>query len=359
MSGKSHERVPRAEGEPISCTLSRRMRRRIVALAAPACVLVATAAIGTSPAIADGQAIASATPVVYGQQEFGNTANGGVGDSRCVSSGNAYRSWWGLSVTSGDQLAIDWETHEKSMTLFAFPVGTTDFTFLTISALLEKQVNINYKEQATYTATQTGVIPIEFKSDTGCNNPTAPYNFTATVLHAVVLSLPTVTALPDSGAISVAVHNPDGAPLSDPNLVVSFEVLVSGSSYTAVGSAPVVNGTATVPFTLPSSTFGQSVTIEASSTGAVYVPGSSATEAVTVAKPAPPPPPCVVPTMRRGQSLRSVEAAIRRAHCAVGRIVRIRTRRYRRGAALSISPRSGSQLPNGTPVAIVASRGRH
>jgi hypothetical protein len=79
------------------------------------------------------------------------------------------------------------------MLLQIFPVGTADFTFLKTNTLVEQAVNINFKEEASYTATQTGLLPAEFKSDTGCGAHTAPYNFTATVLHAVVLSLPTLT----------------------------------------------------------------------------------------------------------------------------------------------------------------------
>jgi hypothetical protein len=356
----SHDRLIRPSSGNHVAQSRAPLSRRLLAFAMGVGVLVAVA---PTSALADGQAIASATPVVYGQQEFGNTADGGSGESRCGSgSGNAYRSWWGLSVTAGDQVTVDWETQEKGMGLFLFPVGTTDFTFLTTGALIEQGVNINYKEQATYSAPQTGVLPVEFKSDTGCGHPTAPYNFTATVRHGVVLALPTVTTLPDSGTISVAVRNPDGVPINDPGLAVAFNVLVSGSTYVAIGNAPAINGTATVSFALPSSAFGHSVTIEASSAGASYLPGSSATQIVTVAKPTPlppPPPPCIVPSVKRGETLGAIEYAIRRAHCAVGNIRHVRSRRRRRGAVISASPRSGSYLAFGTPVQIVISRGRH
>lgn len=312
-----------------------------------------------SPPSADADAgtIASATPVVYGQQEFGNTLNGGVGESKCGSSSDhSYRSWWGLSVTSGDEVKIDWETHQTSMNMNLFAVGTTDYTFLKSAALITQEVNANFKEQATYTAVQTGILPFEFHSDSGCNSQPGPYNFIASVLHAVVLSLPVVAHLPPTGTITVGVHNPDGAPINDPSLVVDFDIVVSGSPL-GVGSAPVVNGVATVPFSIPSNDAGHSVTIEATSTGSAYLPGSSSTEVVGIAKPVAPPI-CVVPAVRDNESLSRMEAAIRRAHCAVGGIHRVRSRHHRRGTVVAVSPRSSSHLPANTRVSITVSRGR-
>jgi hypothetical protein len=330
-----------------------------------AAALVASA-LGASPtsASADAGTIASATPVVYGQQEFGNTLNGGTGEPSCFGSPpqKSYRSWWALSVTAGDELKVDWETHQTSMNLNLFPVGTTDFTFLTGSPLVSQQVNANFKAEAKYTATQTGVLPFEFHSDTGCGSEPGPYDFVASVLHAVVLSLPVVTQLPPAGTVTVGVHNPDGAPLSDPSLVVTFNTLVSESP-TAVGSAPVVNGVATIPFTLPASAIGHSVTVEATSAGGSYLPSSSATESVTVPAPyvpAPyaPPPICIVPSVRRHETLSHIEAVIRHAHCTVGRVRRVHNRRHRRGTVISVSPRSASHLPTGARVSITVSRGR-
>jgi len=42
---------------------------------------------------AEGKTIAEAAPVTYAQQQFGNTGNGGTGESHCGGSGQAYRSW--------------------------------------------------------------------------------------------------------------------------------------------------------------------------------------------------------------------------------------------------------------------------
>lgn len=326
---------------------------RALLLAGAICLSVGLAS--SASALADAGTIASATPVVYGQQEFGNTTEGGVGQPGCDSStGSSYRSWWALSVTAGDALTVDWETHSTSMNLNLFPVGTTDYTFLDTNLLTSEEVNANYKAEATYTATQTGIVPLEFHSDTGCGNPPGPYNFTASVLHAVVLSLPTVTSLPLNGTISVDVHNPDGVSLSDPGLSVTFNVLVSGeSAYVGVGSAPVSNGVATINFAMPSTAAGHSVTIEATSNGAGYVPGSSATQVVSV----PAPPTCVVPAVGHAEQLAVEESALATDHCAVGQLLYMTSSNVPRGDVVRLEVDPGTKLAAGSPVGIVVSNG--
>jgi hypothetical protein len=157
----------------------------------------------------------------------------------------------------------------------------------------------------------------------------------------------------------VGVHNPDGAAINDAALLVSFSVQVSGSSpYTVVGSAPVVNGSATVGYTLPGAAAGHSVTIQAASSGAAYLPGSSSTEIVNVPKPPPPPPPCVVPTIHHRETLAQMRSALRRGNCGLGPVRRSRSRRVARGYVIGLGPRSGSRLPAASLVQIVLSRRR-
>lgn len=324
-----------------------------------ACLFLVAAIVGLANAplaAAEGVSIAGATPVVYGQQEFGNTINGGEGQDGCGEGPPkySYRSWWALPMTAGDEVKVDWETHQTRMNMNLFAVGITDYTFLNTEPIAESEVNSNFKEEMTYTASQTGILPLEFHSDSGCGNEPGTYNFTASVLHAVVLSVPVVKTLPVSGTISVGVHNPDGVPISDPSLAVTFDVMASGSPV-GVGSAPVLNGTATIPFTFAAAYAGHSVTIEARSSGTAYLPGSSATELVTVAKPVVSPN-CVVPGVHHGETLAQMESAIRRSHCAVGHVHRVRSRHHRSGTVLAVSPRPSSHVPSGTPVSIAVSR---
>jgi len=74
--------------------------------------------------------------------------------------------------------------------------------------------------------------------------------------------------------------------------------------------------------------------------------------------PPPPPPPrisCRVPNVV-GKKLSSGEAAIRRAHCRLGRVASVRSRK-RKGFVIAQSPRAGRRLPNRSRVSVVVSRG--
>lgn len=92
---------------------------------------------------------------------------------------------------------------------------------------------------------------------------------------------------------------------------------------------------------------------------------SSSSDTAPVAGPQPipftvsnPPPACVVPSLRQGESLATARQAIARAHCSVGRVSSIRSRRVRRGGVVSFSPRTHTRLGNGAAVNVVVSRGR-
>src|ERR1035441_589930 len=64
-------------------------------------------------------------------------------------------------------------------------------------------------------------------------------------------------------------------------------------------------------------------------------------------------PPCVVPHISAGTPLVSAEHRIRLAHCAVGHLRAIRSRRYRRGRVLRLGSRPGQVLASHAPVEIV------
>jgi beta-lactam-binding protein with PASTA domain len=55
-----------------------------------------------------------------------------------------------------------------------------------------------------------------------------------------------------------------------------------------------------------------------------------------------------------GQTLTRARTRIRRAHCTVGRIRRVRSRRV--GRVIAQSPRAGAQRPRGTRVNLVVGR---
>jgi hypothetical protein len=77
------------------------------------------------------------------------------------------------------------------------------------------------------------------------------------------------------------------------------------------------------------------------------------------APPTPPPPTakesCIVPRLR-GRTLTKAKVLLARAHCAVGKVARVRSR-VKRGVVLSQSPRAGLRRARGAKVALRVSRG--
>jgi hypothetical protein len=93
--------------------------------------------------------------------------------------------------------------------------------------------------------------------------------------------------------------------------------------------------------------------------------GNSAQGQLTVAyqPPAPPPPPprpltvkCKVPRTK-GMKLPAAERALRRAHCRVGRIKHVSSKKTAKGRVMSTTPRAGRSLAAGTKVALSVSKG--
>jgi hypothetical protein len=84
------------------------------------------------------------------------------------------------------------------------------------------------------------------------------------------------------------------------------------------------------------------------------VPEASATASISVAKPLPP---CVVPKVTPGTSLKNVERKLRAAHCVVGKVGSTPSRTVHQGAVVRLSPSPGSKHAAGTPVSITVSSG--
>jgi hypothetical protein len=77
------------------------------------------------------------------------------------------------------------------------------------------------------------------------------------------------------------------------------------------------------------------------------------------APPPPPPPPvvkCNVPRIK-GMKLPAAEKALRRAHCKVGKVKHMSSRKVRRGRVMTSSPRAGRHLAAGTKIELFVSKG--
>jgi hypothetical protein len=71
--------------------------------------------------------------------------------------------------------------------------------------------------------------------------------------------------------------------------------------------------------------------------------------------PPPPPAPCRVPRVT-GMTLARAKTRIRRAHCSLGRVRRVRSRRSLRGKVVSQTPRPGTVRPRGFRVTLRVGR---
>lgn len=69
-------------------------------------------------------------------------------------------------------------------------------------------------------------------------------------------------------------------------------------------------------------------------------------------------PPCVVPSHLTGLSLKAAERKLSAGHCAVGKVRRVASTRYRRGAVVKLSSKSGTTLPSQAAVSVYVSSGR-
>jgi hypothetical protein len=75
--------------------------------------------------------------------------------------------------------------------------------------------------------------------------------------------------------------------------------------------------------------------------------------------PTPPPPPakCSVPRVK-GMKLPAAEKALRRAHCKVGKVKHVKSRKLARGRVMSTTPSAGRHLRAGTKIELFVSKGR-
>ena len=189
----------------------------------------------TASAIADGgKSIDSAPAIIYGQQEFGNDANGAQNIDQ------VYDSWWTLNVAAGDHITINWEAQldpqGRGPALLIYAVGTTDYSVGNANPTTYQFLNSNGKNQLRYTAAVDGVMPVDFQADGNINltyeeYPPGPYDFTAYVQHALVVSLSVtnVNRRKHRTMFVVGVHNPDGAAITNPNLRYDVQHRAGGS----------------------------------------------------------------------------------------------------------------------------------
>lgn len=210
--------------------------------------------------------IASAPTVAYGQQLFGNTASddGGKTLSECVDG----ESWWTLPVLAGDKVKVDYEGGLDYMQVW--DVGTTDFNIHTAPSPQQFHIGSNDKEESIVEAPVAGSMPLRFYSVneegfcifdvSGDDYAPGPYDFVASVQHAIATSLtPTSWIYPNSVIWGVA-SLIDGSPLPDG---VVFNVVAKwhsdGDLVRGAWSASTLGGTLLFQLALPPETVGKVV----------------------------------------------------------------------------------------------------
>ncbi len=70
------------------------------------------------------------------------------------------------------------------------------------------------------------------------------------------------------------------------------------------------------------------------------------------------PPPCRVPSVRRGTSVRAVLDKLTKAGCTAGRIFYQASKRYRRRTLIKLRTRAGASLPAGQAISFIVSTGK-
>ncbi|MDQ6805136.1 MAG: PASTA domain-containing protein [Actinomycetota bacterium] len=330
---------------------------------------------GSAVALADGApTVASATPVVYGQLEFGSTLTGAVTTDGL----DAYESYWALPVTNGDDVTIDWQapldSNANGPLLSAYEVGTNDLTLADAGPISSDPLGSDGLDEMTFTADATGVMPLQFESNYCCSESLpGVYQFTAKVSHAVVLTVPKVSSLSAKGTINVGVANPDGGGLSDPSLVVALQVQAGGGQWSTIGTALASGGSAKIAYTAPGSLDGKTVKLHALAQGAAYQTETSSSQPVSVATSASGPGSgsgsggsgssggthsgraCVVPSLV-GKKLGLAKHALHGAGCSLGHVSHKHAKHSGRGRVIWQSQMTGAHLRNGTKVTLVVGR---
>jgi len=256
----------------------RRMRAGLLVVA----VMLALTVVPSMAMAEGGKSIATATPITYGQQEFGNTAEGQYWDDGDCDEGRAWRSYWALSVTAGDLVTINWEANLHTE-LELMPVGTTDFTLSQTRSALWQEPASNGKNQAQYTVPQSGVMPLFLTICRGYTPGPGPYSFTVTAQHALALRLTSAPAVLPNSTIYGNASLISGAPVPD-GLVFTLTATWSGGS--ASYNASSIGGGLSFPLALPESAEGKTVALVLSrAADAEYLEVKTGTLKVKVAGP--------------------------------------------------------------------------
>jgi hypothetical protein len=168
-----------------------------------------------------GPTISGAPPIAYGQPNFGNLTNVTSDSDGCQ------REFWRLPVIAGDHVTLTWSALNSDTTVFVYPAGTTDSSWARAKVVAEASSNNGGTGKLGLSAVRTGDMTVMFVDQNrpafpGCANP-GPYNFTASVVHRMIVSLRAVrkTTL-YYATFRLTIYNPDGARIVPPGTTFDY-----------------------------------------------------------------------------------------------------------------------------------------
>lgn len=212
---------------------------RALVLAAGGLLLAAPAALADG-----GRTIASAPRAAWGVHLIGTTVDAGA---PCPARLGSFFSYWTLRVTKGDRVTIDWGAQQKGTVLSLLPAGSMDPAAPpTDTQTLEEMYGKSELNAAP--AARSGVVPLQIHGFV-CDGGGGPYDFTATVRHAVRLSWAVRHHVRSRARLVVRVRTPDGHPITSRALRVSLQARLHGA-WRPAGHASVSHGRARVRLAL-------------------------------------------------------------------------------------------------------------
>lgn len=239
------------------------MKRGRIAFSVFAVLATMAALLALVPAHAlaeGGKSIATAPSVVYGQQEFGNTAAGAEYPGKgCGFLGvNTYRDqFWLLNATAGDLLTINWGGVNNTK-LWLYPPGTTDYTVFNYETVAEQEQNANGKNQLQYSVPVSGTMPLEFSVCYPESEAPGPYDFTVTAQHGLSVNLLPRPHVRTNSIIYGSAALVSGAPVPDGT---TFTLTANWSNGSASYSAVSAGGSLAFTLALPEELEGRTITL--------------------------------------------------------------------------------------------------
>ena len=291
---------------------------------------LAAFALPASAGAAGGSNIASAPTVAYGQHTFGNT---GTGEWECHPA-----EYWNLSMKAGDQVTIDWATADEhyASSAYVYPAGTTDFSINNLYALHSWGIGSNNHAEAVFSTGTSGSYPLVFvASGCGSEKHPGPYDFTATIQHALTIAVKQYAHIRTTTTIAASANLVDGTPVPDGtafNLSVTWP---NPNHESAIYTATSVGGAFAFPLALPPSAMGKTATLIVSRPAdAQFLAAESAKLQVKVGRGAPPVvvTPCETATSRAHRLARQHRRLVAHARSARGATKRHLRRRAHRVA---------------------------